>query len=173
MTAVYPCIVALFFCFSISAQNTAQKPCTAPEASQLDFWVGEWKLTWSDSVHGTNKIEKMFGNCTIHENFTDPKLGYLGQSWSVYNQNYKIWQQTWVDNQGSYIHLTGGMVRDSMILKTVERNVPASVSPTGKMVNRMIFYNIKPESFDWSWEASTDGGKNWKPNWKIHYERKK
>lgn len=154
------------------SQTVNQKPCSAPEASQFDFWIGDWNLTWSDSLHGTNRVEKIFGNCTVHENFTDPKTNYLGQSWSVYNANYKRWQQTWVDSQGGYIALTGGMVGDSLILTTSERAVPTSVSPSGKIINRMVYYNVQPNSFDWSWEASTDGGKNWKQNWLIHYKRK-
>ncbi len=31
----------------------------------------------------------------------------------------------------------------------------------------------KPDSLDWSWERSDDGGKSWKVLWRIHYERKK
>jgi len=162
-------------CFTIASfsQTPKQKPCSAPEASQFDFWIGDWNLTWSDTLHGTNHVEKIFGNCTVHENFTDPKTNFLGQSWSVYNANYKQWQQTWVDNQGGYIVLTGGMAGDSLILTTAERTVPASVSPSGKIKSRMVYYNIKPDSFDWSWEASTDGGNSWKQNWLIHYKRKK
>jgi hypothetical protein len=158
--------------FSSHSQTTNQKPCSAKEASEFDFWVGDWNLTWRDSLHGSNRIEKMFGNCTVHENFSDGR-GYLGQSWSVYNANYKKWEQTWVDNQGGYIALTGGMVGDSMILTTSERNVPARISATGKIISRMVFHNIKPDSFDWSWESSTDGGTMWKSNWFIHYSRKK
>ena len=170
MKMVFVC--AFVFAFSIShSQN--QKPCSAPEASQFDFWIGEWDASWGDTLKGHNKIEKLYGNCTVHENFTDPKLNFLGQSWSVYNANYKIWQQTWVDNNGGYIHLTGGMKGDSMILATDERNVPVSNSATGKLKNRMVYYNIKKDAFDWSWEASTDGGKTWKSNWLIHYKRKR
>ena len=124
-------------------------------------------------MRGNNHIEKMFGNCTVHENFSDPKTGYKGQSWSVYNSNYKYWQQTWVDTNGGYIPLTGGMKGDSMVLTTAEQNVPVSISPTGKLISRMVFHNIKPDSFDWVWESSTDGGVLWKKNWVIHYERKK
>jgi len=164
--------LTLFLSLLSSAQTNNQKPCAAAQSSQFDFWVGEWNLTWADSLHGTNRIEKMFGNCTIHENFKDPKLNYLGQSWSVYNSNYNEWQQTWVDNAGGYIALTGGMQGDSMVLTTAERKVPVNISPTGKMINRMVYYNIKKDSFDWTWEASTDGGVTWKPGWKIHYERK-
>lgn len=162
-------------CFSITsfAQTANQKPCSSPEASQFDFWVGDWMATWSDTLHGSNHIEKMFGNCTVHENFSDPNTNFLGQSWSVYNINYKKWQQTWVDSQGGYIALTGGMIGDSMILTTAERRVPEKISPTGKLISRMVYYNIKPDSFDWSWEASTDSGVSWKQNWLIHYKRKK
>lgn len=162
-------------CCSITsfAQTTNQKPCSSTEASQFDFWIGDWMATWSDTLHGSNRIEKMFGNCTVHENFSDPNTNFLGQSWSVYNANYKKWQQTWVDSQGGYIALTGGMIGDSMILTTAERTVPEKISPTGKLISRMVYYNIKPDSFDWSWEASTDSGVSWKQNWLIHYKRKK
>ena len=168
----YTCLL-LSICLSIVgfSQTSNQKPCSAQEASQFNFWVGDWDLTWSDTLHGTNHVEKLFGNCTVHENFKDPKTNFLGQSWSVYNANDRQWQQTWVDNRGGYIGLTGGMVGDSLILTTPEKTVPTSTSPSGKIINRMVYYNITPGSFEWSWEASTDGGKNWKQNWLIHYKR--
>jgi hypothetical protein len=168
---IYILLLISAFSICVGAQSQ-QMSCSSPEASQFDFWVGTWEATWSDTLHGTNRIEKMFGNCTVHENFSDPRNSYLGQSWSVYSSNYKQWQQTWVDNMGGYITLTGGMVKDSMILTTAERKVPVTVSPTGKIVNRMVYYNITPASFDWSWQASTDGGITWKTNWLIHYKRK-
>src|SRR4051812_36353174 len=111
---------ALITSVIIHAQSNIA-PCTAPQSAQFNFWIGEWDLTWSDSLHGTNRVEKIFGNCTIHENFNDPKLNYSGQSWSVYNPASSLWQQTWVDNQGGYITLTGKMEGDSIILKTGER----------------------------------------------------
>jgi len=144
--------VLLSSCFSIIclSQTSNQKPCSAAEASQFDFWVGDWELTWSDTLHGTNHVEKLFGNCTVHENFRDPKTNFLGQSWSVYNANYKQWQQTWVDNKGGYITLTGRMAGDSLVLTTAERTVPASISASGKLTSRMVYYNIKPDLFDWA-----------------------
>jgi hypothetical protein len=159
-------------CFGSFSQTPGPKPCSSPEASQFDFWVGDWILSWADTSHGTNHVEKLFGTCVVHENFQSPATNFLGQSWSVYNPNYNQWQQTWVDSQGGYITLSGGMAGDSLILTTNERAVPLTLSPSGKMQNRMIYYNIKPNSFDWSWEASTDGGKSWKQNWLIRYKRK-
>jgi hypothetical protein len=152
----------------LNAQNSTSVPCTAPEASQFDFWVGSWTATWADTLHGTNTIEKKFGNCTVHENFYDPNNNYHGESWSVYNPSSKQWNQTWIDDKGGYIALTGAMEDGKMILKSGEKQ-----TPKGKQQMRMVYYNIQPDSFDWSWEASTDGGLTWKPSWQIHYTRKK
>ena len=169
--------IFLFFVFvmistQLIAQNNNQSPCSLPESSQFNFWLGDWNLTYSDTMHATNHVEKIMGGCTVQENFNDPHGNYTGKSWSVFSKNYKVWQQTWIDNQGGYIALTGGMQGDSMVLITAEHIVPASMSTTGKMINRMVYHNIKTNSFDWDWEASTDGGNTWKNNWHIHYDRK-
>jgi hypothetical protein len=148
----------------ITSMTNAQSPCNSPEASQFDFWLGHWNLTWNDTLKGSNLIEKMMDGCTIHEHFNDPATNFRGESWSVYNPQQKKWQQTWVDNQGGYIVLTGGMEGSEMILTTEEQKLA-----TGTKISRMVFYNIKRDSFDWRWEASTDNGKSWKVNWLIHY----
>lgn len=165
-------LIGLGLSVSPYCQTAPQKPCSAPESAQFDFWVGDWTATWNDTAHGTNHIEKIFGNCTVHENFSIPATGYAGQSWSVYNVNYRQWQQTWVDSQGGYITLTGGRAGDSLILTTAEREVPSSISASGKLINRMVYYHIKPDAFDWSWEASTDSGRSWNVKWLIHYRRR-
>jgi hypothetical protein len=85
---------------------------------------------------------------------------------SVYNPARKLWQQTWVDDQGSYIALEGGYKDGNMILQTL-RNPAAP-----KQVSRMVFKDIKKDSFLWNWEGSKDGGKTWTLNWQITYTRK-
>jgi hypothetical protein len=35
----------------------------------------------------------------------------------------------------------------------------------------MVFRNITPESLDWDWQTSADGGKTWKDLWNIHYAK--
>ena len=160
---VFQCALILAF-----AQNNP-KPCTAPEASQFDFWIGDWVLYSADTITGSNSIHKIMGDCTVQENFNNPRTGYQGKSWSVYNPQTKKWQQTWVDTQGGYIPLTGTFENGKMTLIT-----PPFKNMKGiEMTSRMVYYNITKDSFDWSWEASTDGGVNWKPNWQIHYVRKK
>src|SRR6266567_2569688 len=131
-------LICIIYTVHAISQNNNQQPCTSPEASQFDFWLGDWNLTWNDTLHGTNHVEKIMGGCTVQENFNDPNVNYSGKSWSVYNSNYKMWQQTWVDDQGGYIDLTGGMMGDSMVLTTAEITVPTSISATGKMISRMV-----------------------------------
>ena len=150
-----------------TAQNT--KPCSSPEASQFDFWIGAWNLYSADTLTGTNTIIKVMDGCTVQENFESPQIKYYGKSWSVYNSIAKIWQQTWIDNQGRYIALTGKWENGVMTLTTDARKL----ADGKEQVSRMIYHSIKKDHFEWEWESTTDNGKTWKNNWHIRYERKK
>lgn len=151
----------------------AMRAFFAPGPDNLDFWVGSWECSgkslqangkdWSET-HATNRIEKILGEKVVHENFAMGQ--FLGQSWSVFNPRTKQWHQTWVDNQGAYIDLVGGIEKDGVILKTL----PNSLKP--KHFSRMVFSDIKSDSFTWRWEASTDGGKSWALQWRLDYKRK-
>jgi hypothetical protein len=146
------------------AQNDTNYACSSAQSHQFDFWAGEWDLAWSDTGRGTNSIVKEYGSCVIHENFSSPRDNFFGQSFSVYNPAKKIWEQTWIDNQNSYMLFQGGMVNNEMILNliTEERD----------KMKRMRFTGISQNSFDWYWEASKDDGKTWNTLWLIHYKRK-
>lgn len=146
-------------------------PCLAPEQKQLDFWVGEWSLTWpSDKPgtldHGTNTIRRILDGCVVEENFSAESSGHLrGRSVSLFEPQSGKWKQTWVDNEGSYLDFTGQFEIGQMILM---RSATRNGQPT---LQRMVFKNITPNEFDWSWESSSDSGKTWQVNWPIHYKR--
>ena len=162
--------IILLFVFAsvkIFSQPSSVKPCSAAESNQFDFWLGSWNLTYSDTVHASNVITREQDGCVVYEHFKDPSSKMTGSSWSVYNPVTKKWQQTWVDNQGGYIVLTGAMQNNEMILYTE----PASTPKGGTIKYKMIFYNITAKNFDWSWESTRDEGKTWQAVWKIHYDR--
>lgn len=168
--------VALLFCLTVwaSAQQNAPNPCTLPEQQQLSFWVGEWDLTWpgnqaGEVQHGSNNIQRVLDSCVVEENFSGLKDSPLrGKSVSLFDISSHKWKQTWVDNQGSYLDFVGEFKDGQMILA---REVPR---PDGtKGLQRMVFKNIQPDEFDWSWEGSKDGGKTWQVQWPIHYKRRK
>jgi hypothetical protein len=166
MRNIFTLFLLLFMSATSFSQNPA--PCSSPEAAQFDFWLGEWELTYNDTVHATNTISKQLGSCVIEENFDDPANKYKGRSWSVYSPQLKKWQQTWVDNAGAYLDFTGEFKDQKMQMNR------EFINPKGqKIMQRMVYYNIAAGHFDWNWESSADGGKTWTVNWKIHYQRKK
>ena len=163
-------LILLLFLVNISFAQQ-QQPCTAPECSQFDFWIGEWNLTWQnengDTLHGFNSIKKILAGCVIEENFNGLQASPLiGKSVSVLNNATKKWKQTWVDNQGGYLDFVGEFKDGKMILnRTAEQKGK-------KFLQRMVWYNISESQLDWNWERSDDNGKTWQTNWQIHYERK-
>ena len=140
----------------------------------FDFWVGNWNVTWSEANNKTGKginiIEKTLDGKVIQEDFKifeGINKGFKGRSVSVLNSQTGIWQQTWVDNLKTYLIFTHD--RDEVgnlifITSKVKKD-------TLTLVSRMVFKDVKANSFTWDWEGSVDGGKTWNLNWRINYER--
>jgi hypothetical protein len=165
-------LIALF-ALAVTPAFAATPPpafCTGAEFRALDFWLGDWDAKWApsdgDSGIGSNHIALTHDGCVIEEHFDGrPGQTLIGHSVSMYVAPDKLWRQTWVDNQGSYIELSGGpQANGDFVLSTAPR-------PSGN-VNRMVFTEITPESFTWRWQSSRDG-KAWSDAWVIHYTRKR
>ena len=159
------------------AANTAfnhQRPrIEALDSSSFDFWLGRWKATWKNGEkdeHGQNFIRKDLNDKIIHESFKiddGANKGFLGESFSVFDQTSNTWKQTWVDTDGSYLDFVGGKEADYYFFAREYKG------KKGKMIRqRMRFYDIKPDSFTWDWEQSIDG-EPWQLQWRIHYTRMK
>jgi len=170
-------LVVLFLtCMAGARQNNSAarpKPCSEPEQKQLEFWVGEWELTWpgnspGQTDHGTNSVQRILDGCIVQENFSGAEAAHLrGQSVSIFDVSAGKWKQTWVDSEGGHLDFVGEFKDGQMILAR------EATRPDGtKSRQRMVFKNITHEEFDWSWEASKDGGKSWTVVWPIHYKRK-
>lgn len=166
---------ALFTDFHLTLENDTASVSTK---RQFDFWLGEWELTWpgeqsglpaGQAGRGTNSIKAILDSCVIEESFVDLAPNSLrGMSVSVYNQRLGKWQQTWVDNQNSYLDFAGEFKDGKMTLSR-----QATTKEGKAILQRMVWHNITRDQLDWNWEASEDGGKTWKVNWQIHYKRKK
>ena len=149
-------------------------PCAAPEYRQMDFWVGEWDLTFDagsgKTATATNRITRdEYGACFVTEHFHQPDIGYIGTSHSTYDKLAGKWVQTWVDNQGAYITLAGGPVEGQphrFELRTVE--------PRGanRKHFRMIWQDVTPDSLTWRWQQQQDDG-SYADNWVLNYKRRK
>jgi len=132
--------------------------------NQFDFWLGEWNVTWGEDGEGTNHIERILNGKIIQENFIAPDLH--GISVSVYDSERGLWCQTWVDNNGTYLDFTGKFEDGKMIFS---RN---AIVKSQARKQRMVWWDIQENKFDWNWERSDDNGKSWRVLWQIHYTRK-
>jgi hypothetical protein len=155
-----------------SSTSAPPNPCLLPEQKQLEFWVGEWDLTWPGAKegeigHGINRVQRALDGCVVEENFSAETSGHLrGRSVSIFDARSNKWKQTWVDNEGGYLDFSGRWKDGEMVLSR-------ETSRNGKAISqRMVFKHITPNEFDWSWESSSDAGKTWQVNWPIHYKRK-
>ena len=159
-------LVPILFLF-ISTYSNAQNDA-------MDFWVGNWELSWKDAegqtIYGSNNIDKVLSNKVIQENFTtletDESQRFIGKSWSVWSPQTQSWSQTWVDNSGAYLDFKGEMSDETRIFKREFKKKDGST-----IQQRMVFFNIENNQFDWRWESSGDGT-NWQILWQIHYKRK-
>jgi hypothetical protein len=169
--------IVLILLSTVLAQQTSTtpppNPCEAPEQKQLNFWVGEWDATWpgpkeGEIQKGTNSIRRVLEGCIVEENFSGGADMHLrGKSVSVFDTRAGKWKQTWVDNEGGYLDFVGEFKDGQMILGREFQKADGT-----KVMQRMVFKNIKPDEFDWSWEASKDGGETWQVQWPIHYKRR-
>ena len=77
----------------------------------------------------------------------------------------RTWHATFVDPEhGSIARFTGGPVgNDRFVIETPD---------LGSQTNRWSFNDIRPESFVYRDEASSDGGKTWKLQSEYHMKRR-
>jgi len=153
-------------------------PCSKPEYRQLDFWVGDWELEFTEpdgSVgKATNRITKdEYGSCVISEHFVQPGEGpggsdYIGGSYSIYDTQTNSWRQMWVDNGGNMFDLRGGPVTGQPHVFEL-----VNVEPRGaqKATMRMIWQDITPDSLTWRWQSQNPDG-SWADRWVLRYQRK-
>jgi hypothetical protein len=155
---------------AVLAQSQPQYGCDSPESRQLDFWVGDWDLTYTAAgkpAKSRNRITKVMDGCVILEEFTGGTGTRLdGRSFSTYDRATKRWKQTWVDNTASYLAFDGATVDGDMAFVR-------SVTRDGKTTHqRMVFRDVKADSLLWLWQSSPDG-QAWTTQWEIEYRRRR
>ena len=144
----------------------AAAACEAPEHRQFDFWLGEWEVRTPDGkLAGTNRIEREYGGCVLHERYSTGK-GYSGESLNAYDAARKVWHQTWVDSSGTLLLLEGGLADGKMVLEG--RTVEAG----GQTVRHRITWTPNADgSVRQLWESTDDKG-GWTVAFDGRYTRK-
>ena len=156
------------------ASAAETRPCTTPGHRQFDFWIGEWDVTWPRKEAGTgrgvDRVRSELDGCVIYQEFDgggEAGVDLQGISVSVYDPETGLWRQTWVDDEGGYLDFEGELRDGEMTLSR------EATRQGERFLQRMVYFNIARDSFDWRWERSDDGGRTWTLLWPIHYERKR
>ena len=169
MKRYLPLAVLSLWCGCVAAQAPPTHGCDTPESKLLDFWVGDWELTYAGPdgkpVKSRNRITKILDGCAVLEEFSGAPL--KGHSVSTYDKATKQWRQTWVDNTSAYLDFTGAMEGGNMVFsREAERQ-------GRKVRQRMVFRDVRADSLTWLWQGSQDDGKTWTTQWEIAYRRSK
>jgi hypothetical protein len=152
------------------ATAPAAPPCQGAEYRTLDFWAGDWvAYDQAGKAIGTNRITRdEYGDCVITEHFKLNDGTLTGHSVSIYRPAIKQWRQNWVDSQGSYFDLIGGPVSSGDHIFVFETK---RVSET-QTYQRMIWQDVKADSFIWRWQKRAKPTDEWVDSWVINYKRK-
>ena len=147
-----------------ASQSNAPQParsakCATPEHRQLDFWVGDWHtydVNNRDSVVARNRVDLILGECVLREVYEGTN-GLVGQSFTVYDADRKVWHQSWVTNRGQLLLLEGRMEGESMVLSGPDR-APDGTPRRIRGIWRRVEGGVRETA-----EISGNGGKTWKP----------
>ena len=155
----------------ILAQGTTTPPppptCEAPEHHQFDFWIGEWTVRGrAGAVVGTNRVEPILSGCAIAEHWTSSGAN-RGTSLNFYDRAAGSWKQTWIDNAGQPLYLTGTFREGRMVLEGTTPGA-AGAAPSRQ---RITWTPLEGGDVRQLWETSTDDGKTWTVAFDGRYSR--
>lgn len=148
----------------VLAQEPASEACASPEHRQFDFWIGSWEVTTPDgAVVGTNQIDRVLDGCALREHWQG-RSGMTGTSLNAYDPHAGTWHQTWVDDRGGFLLLSGGLEEGSMVLSGEMRD------EKGLVAHRITWTPISEEEVRQLWETTRDGS-TWEDVFDGHYRR--
>ena len=141
--------------------------CDGRVYHQFDFWLGRWAVTEQGKPAGTNQIDRLLEGCALLENWVGVGSS-RGHSLNFYDATRGVWQQTWIDNSGAALNLTGHFVQDRMVL-TGESVDPKSHA---KVIDRITWTPRSDGSVRQVWDRSVNQGQKWTIVFDGVYRRK-
>jgi len=149
-------VALLVAALHVSAQDGAPPPpCGQPEASQFDFWLGEWEVLANDQVVGHNLITRIQGGCTLLEEYEAGGGRFEGKSFNYFDPGDGSWHQVWVDNNGTRLHLAGGFSDGVMVMSGPRQ------AQNGPVIDRISWTDNPDGTVRQLWELSSDDGATW------------
>ena len=124
---------------------------------QFDFWIGTWDVyhATADTLVGKSSIESILFGTAIQEHYQNPVGAFKGTSLNKFNATLKVWEQFWVDNTGTVLHLRGNLEGGNMVLFSDPKS-----SGTPRL-DRVTWKPLPENEVRQTWEISKDEGETW------------
>jgi hypothetical protein len=166
-------LVVLGGCFSLAVTSALAAapsgPCSAsPESRQLDFWLGDWTVTYPGMPgSAASQVSLALDKCLLTETWDGGK-GHSGKNMFAYSSDDKGWHGMFADNQGR-VHVFEGKAAQG----SAEFTGP-SRGPDGQTVlNKIKVVRVTANKVEQSWEKSRDNGATWTMEFHGEYSRNK
>jgi len=150
-TMKYLLLTSILFChFTFAA-------CDSSQYREFDFWVGQWQVssTTNDTM-SQSKITQINNGCGLLEEYKTSS-GFQGKSLNIFDTQTQQWHQTWIDNSGTLLMLSGGLQNSSMVMsgKTHDKNGQV-------IINKITWTPFSNGDVRQHWQTSTAKGSKWK-----------
>jgi hypothetical protein len=159
--------------FSLAPGSAKAAPdsraCSAnPEGRQLDFWIGDWTVTYPGMAGSSaSKVSLDLDKCMVIESWDGGK-GRTGKNMFAYSADDQRWHGLFADNQGR-VHVFEGKVSAGL----AEFTGPSRGAKGQTVLNRIKVVRVAADKVEQCWEKSTDNGATWTVEFHGEYSRKK
>jgi len=141
----------------VFVSNTIFAACESSQHRAFDFWLGKWQVSSATSKQPShNTITKINNGCGLLEEYTTA-TGYQGKSLNIFDEQTQQWHQTWIDNSGYLLMLSGGIKDNTMVMTGETRNKNGAA-----VLNEITWTPLKNGDVRQHWQTSINKGKTWK-----------
>jgi len=147
----YLLLSLLLFChFTFAA-------CDSSQYQEFDFWLGQWQVSSATSKQASqSKITQINNGCGLLEEYKTA-TGFQGKSLNIFDKQTQQWHQTWIDNDGYLLRLSGGLIGDSMVMSGQTHDKDGK-----SILNKITWTPMKNGDVRQHWQTSTNQGNTWK-----------
>lgn len=182
----FACPVALCLALAIASAGAASldfasSPCSAPEARQFDFWIGEWDVlnrhlmpdgVWKNSGRATNKVYSVLDGCAIIEHWEGalggrPLYGFSIRAWDSGSRTWKL-VLNWPSPDSPRFGLLEGVFthgRGEFFYEHLDED-------QNEIRERYTFSDATEDSLRWDAARSSDDGVTWSTYWIMEFTRR-
>ena len=150
-------LAALFLVIATATSDAQQSsPCSARQYRQFDFLIGEWEVSDTRGQRlGANRIERILDGCVLYESWTGAS-GSRGHSFNTWDPSDNKWHQSWFDNEGTILNISGGMINGEMVMEGDRRLADGT-----RQLERITWTPDVDGTIRQLWQSSRDQGMRW------------